>query len=364
MHTRIPPLFKVSLLAVAIVMLHGCAASKEPAILGDAIVGAGQATAQTSKRAFEGTKRLFGFGGSEGELNETEVDLALQGTNQGLPANQTNGATAQPVQIGTTEKIETIPALPIPLDAPAIAKTPAIDPNAIPVATVDQRHIVGPNETMWTIAKLTTGDPNNWRILAEINQLDLNTPMQIGQEIFIPADLVIPPVTAQSIQATQPIQPTQTIVPVDPVAAVDPTTITPRPISQEALARDPLTDPLTNDDYTNAQLSGDEELQIIDETSLTDPNAIAQPELANNTAQPELTNPGTVTQPELAGAPLATLPTGNPSQHTTDSLSKTLTAFATVKLSTFPKYSPKLNLVVKKLRLQWLAQRLILRNRT
>jgi len=198
MHNRIPPMFKVTLVAAAFT-LSGCAATKEPSLIGEAIIGAGKVTADTGAKAVRGTKKLLGFGQNQDELQNDDVDLALLDNNQAYPADSANGAIIQPVQLNQAQRLDN--TLQAPIDAPAIATTPAIDPNAIPVATIDHKHVVGPNETMWTIAKLTTGDANNWRILAEINQLDLNTPMKIGQEILIPADLVLPQFVAAATPA-------------------------------------------------------------------------------------------------------------------------------------------------------------------
>ena len=38
----------------------------------------------------------------------------------------------------------------------------------------DVIYTVGDNENLWTLAKMLTGDANNWRVLAEVNELDAN----------------------------------------------------------------------------------------------------------------------------------------------------------------------------------------------
>ena len=280
MHTRIPPMFKVSVLTAAIVALSGCAATKEPSLIGEAIVGAGQVTASTSIKAYEGTKRLFGFDSDEGGLDDTEVDLALMDADETWPAEQPLSATALPVQISKAQKIETLsPRSDVPLDVPAIARTPAIDPNAIPVATADLNHVVGPNETMWTIAKLTTGDANNWRILAEINQLDLNTPMSIGQEIIIPADLVLPQIVSAGANDINVLEESPTLADLAPLnLEIDNLGVgdqIPAPISQESLASDPLGGDINN----NAELNDVIEEVVMDELELAEANTAAAPEL-------------------------------------------------------------------------------------
>lgn len=278
MHTQIPPLFKVSLLAAAVVALSGCAATQKPTLIGDAILGAGQVTAETSVRAYEGTKRLFGFSSDKGELDDAEVDLALMDTDDAWPADQANGAITQPAQVAKAQKIQSN-VMQAPLGAPAIASTPAIDPNAIPVATSDHNHVVVTNETMWTIAKLTTGDANNWRTLAEINELDLNTPMRIGQEIVIPADLVLPEFVANGSNEINIMEQSSTLASAAPLDLTPSTNFgasnaTPRPISQESLASDPL----GNDN--NLQVGNVSEELVADELAIADANTMAEPTMA------------------------------------------------------------------------------------
>lgn len=192
MNNRIPPFFKATTLAAALITLSGCASSSPPAIgqaIGDTIKDAGRITAGIGSRAYKATSQIVGLDplNRSSDNEPDEVDLALQDTQDTWPAEQSTVATG--VNVPTTAEAQ-------PSGMPAIASIPAIDPNAVPVATVDYTHIVGKQETMWTIAKSTTGNANNWRILAEINQLELNTPMQIGQEILIPADLVRPELVA------------------------------------------------------------------------------------------------------------------------------------------------------------------------
>jgi len=199
MHQRIPNIFKVSAIALAVLYSTGCAVTANPSSIGDSLSNAGRTTANASSRVFEGTKRLFGFDRTEAKEPELdEVDLALM-EDEALPLAETDVVVTQPVLTADAPVMKSLeqPATGAPpVDAPAIATMPATDPSAVAVATVDYTHVVGPNETMWTIAKLTTGNPNNWRILAEINKMDLNSPIHIGQEVFVPADLVSPEIVS------------------------------------------------------------------------------------------------------------------------------------------------------------------------
>jgi len=297
MHSRIPPIFKVSLLATAVVTLSGCAATADPSRIGDSLMNAGRVTADASVKAFEGTKRILGFDRNDPQLDE--VDLALMDKDQAWPADEGDAAVAQPVQTASALKLEVLNANDQPPEgAPAIATMGAIDPNAIPVATVDYTHIVGASETMWTIAKLTTGNANNWRILAEINQLDLNAPMQIGQEVLIPADLVRPEIVA-SLVTNQPIvdPDAANIITDDAVAMTDSQPVLVlepsvdadtqlRPIAQAELEADPLnpvapieaTEEIVADIETDEiKLDGNDEELVAEAAPVVDPTIGAIP---------------------------------------------------------------------------------------
>ena len=53
----------------------------------------------------------------------------------------------------------------------------------------DLFHTVGQDESMWLLAKMLTGDANNWRVLAEVNGLGEDGAVQIGQSIRVPGVL-------------------------------------------------------------------------------------------------------------------------------------------------------------------------------
>ena len=48
---------------------------------------------------------------------------------------------------------------------------------------------MGENESLWVLAKMLTGNANNWRALAEINDLGESGSVYVGQQIRIPADM-------------------------------------------------------------------------------------------------------------------------------------------------------------------------------
>lgn len=277
MNNRIPPFFKVTTLAAALMTLSGCATSSLPAgtagigqSIGETIMDAGRVTANASLKAFETTTQIVGLDrlNRSNDENADEVDVAQQDTLNTWPAEQSAVATG--VNVPPTAEAQ-------PIGMPAIASIPAIDPNAIPVATVDYTHKVGQQETMWTIAKSTTGNANNWRILAEINQLDLNTPMQIGQEILVPADLVLPELVA-SLTPSELLQNTTTDVSsadasgrvgvsvLPPLDLPDSPEVAIEPISQASLESDPINPAPAADIFTG---DDGEELIIVEASAST-----------------------------------------------------------------------------------------------
>jgi len=289
MHNRIPPLFKVSTLAAAVLALSGCASSSLPNGIGESIggtiVSAGKATANVSAKAVDTAVKVVGLdrltrNNSGQELDGAEV--ALNESEEAWPVAQTTALGDAPARI----KIPTGEDLPGGM--PAIASMPAVDPNAVPVATVDYTHVVGQQETMWTIAKSTTGNANNWRILAEINQLDLNTPMQIGQEILVPADLVLPEIVGSLtpsplLDASAPIAiETADAANQDPLQELPPLNLdgeangTMQPVTQASLESDPLKPATAADSFTGED---GEELIIVEASAqeASTPEAVLDP---------------------------------------------------------------------------------------
>ena len=61
-------------------------------------------------------------------------------------------------------------------------------------STKNTMHEVASGENLWQIAKKTTGNPNNWRVLADINNLQSDGAVFSGQELLIPSRLTRPAV--------------------------------------------------------------------------------------------------------------------------------------------------------------------------
>lgn len=192
-----PILFKRSLIALAIVSLSAC--STTPRVedydlsrIGEGILSAGRTTADVSQRAWDKTNYLLGFSDVEpnrdNELLMDEVDFALMEEDAVLPGQE---ATVRPVVIQT--------ATAIPLDQAPVSQDQTvleIASTQLPVDNVmaveDLVHEVASNETLWDISKKTTGDANNWHVLADVNNLAPNANVFPGQQLIIPADMVKP----------------------------------------------------------------------------------------------------------------------------------------------------------------------------
>ena len=93
------------------------------------------------------------------------------------------------------------PPAPAPTPAPGLAAaTPGDAPAGTDaaaeavavVAAADLEHRVGESETLWDIAKKTTGDATNWHVLADVNDLGPGASVYPGQTLTIPADMLRP----------------------------------------------------------------------------------------------------------------------------------------------------------------------------
>ena len=62
-------------------------------------------------------------------------------------------------------------------------------PKQSETAEYDLYHIVKDGENLWVLAELFTGDGNNWKELAEVNELNESGKVVTGQTIHIPASL-------------------------------------------------------------------------------------------------------------------------------------------------------------------------------
>ena len=122
------------------------------------------------------------------------LEEALQGTD--LADNTDLGLeTESTLSMATPDPLAHDPlANPDPLAQTDTAATlaPASASSTQSVDTSDLIHEVQAQENLWDIAKTTTGDANNWHVLADINNLAPNASVFPGQELTIPADMIKP----------------------------------------------------------------------------------------------------------------------------------------------------------------------------
>ena len=77
-------------------------------------------------------------------------------------------------------------------------------PKQSETAEYDLRHIVKDGENLWVLAELFTGDGNNWKELAEVNELNESGKVVPGQTIHIPASLSKAAIDVAAIEDEEP----------------------------------------------------------------------------------------------------------------------------------------------------------------
>lgn len=226
MPNNTPVVFKKTLLAAAIVVsLSACSTMPQVPDLGgvgDGIVKAGKATANAGKKTWNTTTYLLGFSDAPGEDADAPSDEQLlvdrtqdqDSVNQALPQTGEladapileNAAEARPAVVqqatavidpeqSATDNLASLPVDALPSDTlPSDTLQPGSEEPLTAGATasiaIDVVHKVAANETLWDIAKLTTGDATNWHTLADVNDLEQSATVFPGQELIIPAALV------------------------------------------------------------------------------------------------------------------------------------------------------------------------------
>lgn len=230
--------FKLSILVAAMVSLSACSSAPKIAgvdlgKVGSGISKMGSKTAEISSNAWEGTKELLNIGPQESELLD-EVDLALMdddlnsdGTlvaSNDLASDDIGQLLPQGDAQSTLTDLDTdqtllhennnqqrtlafgeIPEQPVasgdiillgqdaqeqPVPEGEMTLVSNAETEIVPLN--DLTHEVTESETLWDIAKRTTGDANNWHVIADINNLPPNASVFVGQKITIPADMVKP----------------------------------------------------------------------------------------------------------------------------------------------------------------------------
>ena len=229
-------MFKKSCLAVAVLSITACSSTPstggfDAGRLGDNLASAGKGTAKAGVRltkgaatlsasAINGTAYWLGFGEdrpADGNLAAStnvpmdEVDIALLEDDAALPTDdlaEITPVTTETAELLTNDSADLLTSDPFGGDADLLDTQESIEtitvsaeadelPEADLVASADLVHEVGSNENLWTIAKRTTGDANNWHILADINNLAPDAAVHPGQLLTIPADMVRPDLNTQ-----------------------------------------------------------------------------------------------------------------------------------------------------------------------
>ncbi len=236
-----PKVFKKSLLAVAVLSLAGCASAPKMeeidlSPIGEGILTAGQATAQVGQHAWDVSMYLLGFSDGASEKTDAdlisdsdfsdadflmdEIDQAMLEEDALLPTDTLSRveipnatanfddviATPSEEDLAIFDAIddETLLIQPSPIDEfmgtaqaelqPLELATDTTQVAAVEVAPeaapVEYLHTVAPSETLWDIAKATTGDATNWHVLADVNNLNQNAGVRPGQKLIIPTDML------------------------------------------------------------------------------------------------------------------------------------------------------------------------------
>ena len=181
MQKSIPNLFKRSLLAAALVSMSACStAPSTPNPNDSSLVKVGKATANAGRKTWNTTAYYLGFRDSrDSPTRNTSDDRLLIVDN--------NSADDNNLEIA-----------PLDENSSSEGRSLAIEQNADGTLNTsatggqDLIHVVAQSETLWDIAKKTTGDANNWHVLADLNNLQQNAAVFPSQKLLIPGDLVKP----------------------------------------------------------------------------------------------------------------------------------------------------------------------------
>ena len=211
--SKCPPFIVKSSVAAAVVLsVSACSSTGEKSnfdlgTIGAGIAKAGKATADVSRKTWDNTTYLLGFSDEK------------PGDNSGLSDEQLLAASQDSQTTFTTRDSQVLPLADLPeiqLDAdgrPVLVEqaTAVNDASAIPAiadgsnealtelsqassdnsggAQEDILHEVAAGETLWDIAKMTTGDATNWHTIADMNNLDQSAAVFPGQTLIIPGEL-------------------------------------------------------------------------------------------------------------------------------------------------------------------------------
>jgi len=246
MPNRIPNYFKKSLIAAAILSLTGCASSGpkmeevDLSPIGEGILVAGRATAEVGIHAWDVSMYLLGFSEDVGEDVKSDTDNELvELADKPYPMDEVDMAMLDDGELLAEDSLNPVEINNASVEFDSLNEAPAVDDFSIfeqtseaeplliepdfgneelldpaqaelqPVEMIQeeataqatiganpqgQDHIytVATSETLWDIAKATTGDATNWHTLADVNDLNQNAGVFAGQSLIIPASLLKP----------------------------------------------------------------------------------------------------------------------------------------------------------------------------
>lgn len=187
--------------AIASAMLiGGCATTAGNSGPQDPINRLANSATEIGTRVWDGTRYLFKLKEndptvaeySEDELYD-EVDLALIDVEdfENLDTYDVDAAETAAIEQQAAIEPEGSSLLPTE-DVVLVDNDENIPADAEPDFSAnaeDLFHTVGEDESLWVLAKMLTGNANNWHTLAEINELDENGAVFVGQKLRIPAAL-------------------------------------------------------------------------------------------------------------------------------------------------------------------------------
>lgn len=209
---------KLGAVFASAMLLGGCATTSGNSGPQDPINRLAKSVTDVGSRAWDGTRYLFKLKESDdtvadnqGDEYPDEVDLALIDVEDFEKLDSYDVDAAQPEAVAEQAVIEPdttrlLPPQDVILEDVAdlgeensLEETtePSLDANA-----EDLFHTVAENESLWVLAKMLTGNANNWRTLAEVNNLDENGSLAIGQKLRIPAALKKVPLDGEQDGAT------------------------------------------------------------------------------------------------------------------------------------------------------------------
>lgn len=195
-------------------MLGGCSTTSGYGESTDPINRLASSVTEAGSRVWDGTRYLFKLkedrGESGAELDDEymdDVDMALLDSNEYEKLDTYDVDAAQPEALDEKVVIEPDSTRLLPPEdagdlAADIAVTDSEEAPETPVVDAgsdDLFHTVAENETLWVLAKMLTGDANNWRALAELNDLGENGSVYVGQKLRIPAELKRVPVDGEEL---------------------------------------------------------------------------------------------------------------------------------------------------------------------